>query len=503
MKWWLAFPVSTLLLGQTIIPDSAPAMHVFDGQIGEWQSLAPTFVLRSTTGGRKARVWVRQAPEGLLIAGEVLGPAPDFPAEESEMFHKDHVEVWLAPEVPPRFPKIGWENMAGSVTVGKRQDCIEYVKEWMPGYEATCDAWLAEVAVHRPLVARLFVRQFALSPAVAVEAYAQPAWEHIAHDHMDLDPEWGPLHPKELPSFKAVPFDGGYGFESVVPWAAMPPLTSLDLKSLRLMVDVFSAHQGALNSQPFSTTSPTRRYGNSSTMNLVKLAACRKFRVTACEYPLEEVDGPTDSTVPAFFRPAAADEVLQTMILANEYSHRGFAAEGESPRLVTVDHWQQALAGSTTVTACGPQLTVRDSGGTHRLRIEGDKETLKVLAQPDGAYLLKSGPTVNGDFDKARYDPCLECKVVDLYVWWVGLRGEPRQMLELHEKVGNGLLMLDRDIHLSADWSKVTIYRETSHEPSEWESETLCRQEFEYKSCGKAAQSGAPLPRVVEPLTDR
>lgn len=313
MKWLLALPLSALLLGQTPIPNSAPLSHVFDGRIEEWRVLAPTFGLRSTTGGRKARVWVRQVPEGLLIAGEVLGDlpgnAPDFPSEESEMFHKDHVEIWLAPEHPPKFPKVGWENMEGSVTVDKRQDCIGYVKKRMPGYEASCEPWLAEVAAHRALVARLFVRQFELSPAVTVEAYAQPAWEHIAHDRMDLDSEWGPLHPQEMPSFKAVSFDGGYGFESVVPWEAMPPLTALDLKSMRLMVDVFSANKGApaagikTKTQPFSTSAPARRYGDVSTMTLVTLAAGRKFRLTACEYSLEELDAARDVAVPAFSAP--------------------------------------------------------------------------------------------------------------------------------------------------------------------------------------------------------
>jgi len=123
------------------------------------------------------------------------------------------------------------------------------------------------------------------------------------------------------------------------------------------------------------------------------------------------------------------------------------------------------------------------------------------LAQPDGAYLLKSGPTVNGIFDESALDPCLECKVVDLYKWLVTPHGEPKPMLDLHEKAGSEYLMLDRDIQLSADWSKVTVYRETSREPSEWESDTLCRQGFEYKSCAKVAHSSPPpLPRVVEPV---
>jgi hypothetical protein len=267
------------------------------------------------------------------------------------------------------------------------------------------------------------------------------------------------------------------------------------------MVDVFSAHKGAPKNQPFSTSSPTRRYGYSSTLNLVKLAAGRKFRVTACEYTLEEVGRARDETARGFFRPAAADEVMQTMIFVNMYGHREFVPSGESPELSTVDHWQQALAGSSTVTACGPDLAVRDAGVTQRLKTQGDKETLQALAQPEGAYLLKLGPTVNSDFDKTSWDPCLQCQVVDFYLWWMSPHGEPKQILELHERAGSELLMLDRDIQLSADWSKVTIYRETSHDPSEWESETQCRQGFAYKSCGKVAHSAPPpLPRVVQPV---
>ena len=146
-------------------------------------------------------------PEGLLIAGEVLGGPPDFPGEESEMLQKDHVEVWLAPEHPPLFPKVGWENMFGSVISTKRQDCIDYGNNNMHGfvtdYAASCDAWLADIAEHRRRVARLFVRQFLLSPDVTVEAYARPAWEKIVNGWIDT--KWDPLDPNAMPSFKPPP----------------------------------------------------------------------------------------------------------------------------------------------------------------------------------------------------------------------------------------------------------------------------------------------------------
>jgi hypothetical protein len=100
------------------------------------------------------------------------------------------------------------------------------------------------------------------------------------------------------------------------------------------------------------------------------------------------------------------------------------------------------------------------------------------------------------------FDPCFTCTEVDLSITGLGPRGDTRTLLELKEVTGiDALALLDRDIQVSKDWSKVTIYRETSHEPSEWESETLCRQGVEYKSCGKNRHSGPPpLPRVVQPL---
>jgi hypothetical protein len=498
MKWLLAFPISTLLLGQTVIPNGAPASHVFDGRIDEWRPLAPTFELRSTTGGRKARVWVRQVAEGLLIAGEVLGDAPDFPNQESEMLQKDHVEIWLAPENPPKFPPVGWVNFEDHVTIQKRQDCIDYVKKKSPGDEASCDQWLAQVARDRPRVARLFARQFGLSPDVSVEAYARPAWEAL-----NQVGEWAGLEPKQMPLFKAEPFDGGYGFESVVSWEAMPPFTSLDWKSMRLMVDVFSAHKGPPKNQPFSTSSAVRRYGDLATLNLVKLAAGRNFRVTGCEYPLEELELPDESNMPAFFRPTPADDVMEVMILRRSFGSRmALAPEGHSPTQVAFDYWQRPLAvGSSAVTACGPPLRVRDKNGIHPLTVEGDKDALTALEQPGGGYLVMSGPTVRPS-DSKSFDPCFACTVVNLSISSLGPRGDTRTLLELNEATGiYPEALLDRDIQVSKDWSKVTIYRETSHEPSEWESETLCRQGVEYKSCGKNPHSGPPpLPRVVMPL---
>ena len=498
MKLLLVFASLALLLpGQTVISNGAPPSFVFDGRIDEWKTLEPTFVLRSTTGGRKARVWVRQVPEGLLIAGEVLGPPPDFPSEETEMLNKDHVEIWLAPENPPKFPKIGWHNILGPVTIEKRQDCIDYVKKNSPGDEASCDKWLAEVARDRSRVARLFARQFGLSPDVAVEAYAKPAWEALSRNG-----DWKQLEPRQMPSFKAEPFDGGYGFESVISWEAMPPFTSLDWKSMRLMVDVFSAHKGAPKNQPFSTSSPTRRYGDLSTLNLVKLAVGRRFRVTECEYPLQELDQLNGSNVPAFFRPTPADDVMEVMIFKNLGSRTQMTPQGQSPSQEAFDHWQRPLAvGSATVTACGPSLRLRDKSGIHVLDVEGDKDVLAALEQPDRGYLVMSGPTVSPVDNSDRFDPCFQCMVVDLAVTRVGPRGETSKLLELHEATGSDPeLLLDRDIHVNENWSKVTIYRETRHQPSEWESETLCRERLEYKSCGKNARSGPPSPRVVMPL---
>src|ERR1700724_1268008 len=80
--------LSTVCLpGQIAIPNGSPPSFKFDGRLDEWAGLPPAW-------DRGGPVWVRQVPEGLLIAGRVDGV---------KMAGKDDVEVWLAPPADPEF----------------------------------------------------------------------------------------------------------------------------------------------------------------------------------------------------------------------------------------------------------------------------------------------------------------------------------------------------------------------------------------------------------------
>ena len=156
---------------QTVIPNGAPASYRFDGRVDEWTGLPPTFSLHPQSGGRQGSVWIRQVPEGLLIAGSVDGPAPDFAASTDDMTRKDHVEIWLAPPTQPLFPPLGYGDHSQEIPT------IEAC-----GGEPKCIEWFQKMVVHRLLMGRTFVRQYGMSPGVVFEAFAKPAYEQmLAH----------------------------------------------------------------------------------------------------------------------------------------------------------------------------------------------------------------------------------------------------------------------------------------------------------------------------------
>jgi hypothetical protein len=503
MKFLLLITAIAALRGQTTIPNGPPLGYVFDGNVREWKDQPPTFRLQpSAHGGRRAVVWVRQVSEGLLIAGEAQGGPPDFARSEGDMLHKDHVEIWVAPEKPPQFPPIGFSANMVEYVVGSVPDCRKVVAEWPSISEDDCRHWLAGVAVHRRRVSRLFVRQYGLSPDIVMEAFATPAWNQIAGRSEDRNKVWSPLRPSGTPLFRAAAIDGGYSFEALLPWASLPPLSSLDLKALRLMVDVFSAHGGAPKDQPFSTSSPARRYGDPSTLNLVSLAAGRQFHITDCQYPLE--DRNDGGKIPAIFLPRRYDDILPVIRLFNEGSFIGWPTLGDSPTLSRADYSQKHFSGNAT--ACGPQLAWRDQGGIRRFAIPIDIATLEARPQADGSWLLKSGPYTSWD-DSVRIDPCSGCRVVNLSILLLTPHDEPKTLMDFHEIAGNEFNLpddrkvWDMELHLSPDWGQVTIYREKGQDDqTHWESETLCRRGFEYQQCGKNLKSDPPSRHELKPI---
>ena len=482
---------------QTTISNGTPPNYVFDGEIGEWKNVPSTFTLNGS--GRRGKVWVRQLPEGLIVAGELGGGPPDFATTADDMLRKDHVEIWIAPDKLPALPVPGWSNAMGSVKVAKRQDCIDYVKKWMPGKEADCDAWLRQVGWHRSRTERLFARQYGLSPDVAVEAFAKPAWEQIVANG-DPSP-WKRIEPVGTPVFKAALTERGYGFEALVPWDALPPISSLDLKALRLMVDIFSAHNGPARNQPFSSSSATRKYGDLATLNGVTLAEGRRFRVTGCEYPLATQF--EDDTLSGFFLPGQGDTIRQLMFLVNPSGHHEWTPKSDSPVVSAVGFEEKELGQG--MSGCGPRFAWRDASGPHQSNLIVDMATLEAKPGSRGAYLIKSGPWIGDTIFKDRYTPCFACAPVEFHLFRAGPSSELKKLVDIQEFRGEEShreqRTWDADVLLSADWSKITLYRLAgdSKDSAHWESDSFCREGLEYKSCGTNRNAIEPSPRALVP----
>ena len=378
----------TPVLGETIGPVAAG--FVLDGALKEWTKQSPTLsLIPKSAGARPGTVWIAQSPKGLVIAGRVKGPPPVFAKSAEDMPNGDHVEIWAAIVEKVPLPPIGaHSSMDGATELRTPEDCQE---------DDTCKTWFADQVQHRRLLPRLFARQWQLAPGVAVETYAKPAFEGMRAEAREA---YQYLSPRGLPKtrFIATPSDG-YGFETVIPWEALPPSNRLNLDRMRVMVDVFSpGNQGKYGA--FSTTSKIRRHGRVSTMNAVALSPSRHWRLSACGYPLEEKNfwGRIGSQgtepynkprkLPAYFLPAEKGEITTRLAFDNDWIGRFWSPQGISPVVITTEFFSQKLAAGLTI--CGPGLAVRHGNQVNfgkGFRFEPNFKSKKVA----GGWLLVGG----------------------------------------------------------------------------------------------------------------
>lgn len=59
---------------------------------GPFRNQPPTFTLSpKSPGARNGTLWIRNASQGLLIAGKIDGPAPEWATERAALLAKDHI----------------------------------------------------------------------------------------------------------------------------------------------------------------------------------------------------------------------------------------------------------------------------------------------------------------------------------------------------------------------------------------------------------------------------
>jgi len=245
---------------------------------------------------------VSSSPLGLLIEGEVDGPKPKWPATRAELLSKDHAEIWLAGESKLDLPPIGWGNQFGETDLKSESDCSNANGQRQLNIDA-CKGWFREQVKYREQFKRLFIRQWLLasdpgnySPSVrTVEAYANAAMQNIAANFFPgvyAPTAFDPMSNDGvgMTVLQTGPNEPGYGFQIGIPYSAFPPMPSLDIRDLWIMVDVFSDAPDGKRMGAFSTSVLHRRFGDPSAFNHVQIEHPLQLQLTPCAYPLAQPD---------------------------------------------------------------------------------------------------------------------------------------------------------------------------------------------------------------------
>jgi hypothetical protein len=239
------------------------------------------------------------------------------------------------------------------------------VSENKQAMEKKCRRWVDLESRYRPYFKRLFVRQYLVTPDYAVESFATPAYAeiiaHFASDRPGNDEIPALVKPhSHLQMWPGAGKDRvGYTFAIMIPFLDFPPLSATELRDLRLLVDVFNPPEPGKKIGAYSTSSPTRVYGNPATFNLLHFDPPHRFHLTPCDLPLS---GPDEygKLHEAWFVPGTDEEFefeSDALVVANDGGGYADGPEALSPIAHPAHYFWHAIAAGEWV--CGPHLSYR------------------------------------------------------------------------------------------------------------------------------------------------
>ena len=464
-------------------------------------------------GARDGLIWVAHTPEGLVIAGVTDGKRPEWPETAEDMATSDHLEVWFSDPHPPELPPIGWGNQFDDATLESDGDCIKERPEGeeviITPEEESCIRWFSQQIRYRPEFTKLFVRHWEAAPGIVQETYATSAFDAFPDS---VQEKLAPLRPRTLPQalFSVREWLGdSYSFELLIPWAALPPASSLGLRDIRLLVDIFNPVEGTRRYMALMSTSAKRQAGAPETFNQMELSEPRNYQITACRYlprgvlprtanwfgysRLREAD-----LVDAYFTPTDIFEVTDVIVIHNEA--RGYAYEpfGHSPVVSTTRYFERTIGDDVTI--CGPRLAVSWDDGEivhSQFTIEDSFETLRL---DSGDLLVKNGP--RAVYSYYGSGQCGACPRIGLSIFHVD--GENKAVAPLMEflELSDGGFR-DIDISMSAAWDTVDIFRSRPDEDlnaATWSLTRHCLRNEDaltYEVCLEQDSVPEPEPRGV------
>ncbi len=477
----------------------------FDGDISEWMQERPTYTLTKNTGeARDGSIWIDQTDQGLVIVGAVTGGSPQWPKNEASLTFKDHIEVWVADNQPVELPDIGWGHQFAHPTLKTEEECSSPdVGSFSLADEEQCKVWFRDQVRYRESFKKLFQRQWQISPNVQAEVYALPAFKALKATSSTMFAESEQtkvvlLQPK-VDSFPTRFFETeqGYSFEMLIPWDQFPPFHALQMKDMRILVDVFSS--GTKDTQgPFSSSSSKRIYGDPTTYSTFSIFNPRHYILTSCHY---EVVDKLDKKYTFFMPIQTKDAYTSLFTLGNEVGGYQYAPHpaASSPSVYKNNYVMKDLGNNLIV--CGPKLTYVHNNKTVRSEfpITNSVET-KVLA--NGDVLVKQGPTIR-TASLLGTGTCGACPVVDFNFYYIDLKKgtiKRASHFELRDIYESG----DFDYSLSLDWNKVTIFDGITsfddYATTTWGSDDYCFNDTThlYEACGTQENIPEPSPRNIK-----
>ena len=433
--------------------------------------------LISPTGASVGKVWFEQWKDSVVVFGSISPGNLEWARFPLELQSRAHVNLWLATAESVPMPEIGWGSQFGLI------DCAEYRATTVNPAE-DCDTWSARQVLYREQLRRLFVREWQIASDVSTEVFATAAYRQVLAFATNSERDaFSRLEPKNSPIMEVGVGTRVSGFQIAIPPDSLPPTSTLELGSLRLVVEL------ADGEKILGSTSPAQATGDPSTFRRLVLARPIRSRITSCDDPLTESTW-FQKDLPAWYLHSARAD---TMILANVEAGYRYAPTGLSPFPIWTHHFTMDLGNGNVV--CGPHLRFVSNG--KRWEFDGtiDENQLKTLQLTDGSWILKSGPTL-GSYSPFGSGRCGACATWRLSMFHL----DPGSGIT---RAFSGEFVIDNpeddgDIQISTDWKTIIIFRGKAGLDGKlaWTSERFCLSGTQYASCG-AGSGPPPEPRQI------
>jgi hypothetical protein len=458
-----------------------------DGEVGEWLDKPPSLLLQPVAGARSGRIWLAESEDGLIAAGRVGGPPPQFPATPAGLDGGDRVELAVTLIESLVLPKIGWSEASGPVELAAAEDCtrLESLADDQNAI-ADCKAWYGEQVAYRRQFLDLFARRWRLAPGLVEETRAHRAFAALPAAAQNA---LKPLAPKSAPIARfTTPTDSGYSFEILVPWDALPPSPVLELSRLRLSVEAASRRSDGAD--------------GAAAMLPARLEPPRRWRLSRCGYPLADLD--SAGRLPGVFLPTAGADVDTVFIAENPAARDRPATDAFSPALSRTTFFSQLLA--PDVAVCGPPLAVR-RGETATSQPEVTVSQGLKTRPVKGGWLVADGP-YTGEGGPFANDECGGCPLISLRVFYIAAAGavpvtafDDAWLIEDADAVSEG--GGSARVMLQGDLTVIDAYEADVDERGRraWSHVRHCydADAHLFKECGRAPVTGPPPGLAMPP----